>query len=127
MPVSACWHDEACTILRLDIQSPWSLPELSAALTQCRSLMSSVEHPVDVIWDASQAHSLPQNMISHFILHSEDAQVPSNQAAVIVIVRTTLLRSFALLAKRALPNVTRNMHVTATLKEAEAIINSLRG
>lgn len=126
MPVSVAWHDEARTIVRLNLISPWTLAELGDAVRASREMITSIPGTVDVIWDATEAGSLPSNVITHFLLNLEIVQVPANQGAVVVVAHSTFLQTFARLAKRSLPKITRNMHITDTLPNADALIGSLR-
>lgn len=126
MPVSAAWHDAAKTIVRLDFGAPWTLAELGEAVRESRGMISSAARTVDVIWDATHAGGIPSNVITHFLLNLEIVQVPANQGAVIVVANSMFLQNFARLAKRSLPKITRNMHITDTLAAADALLDSLR-
>lgn len=126
MPVSATWYDDACTIIIVRLHDPWTLADLSAAISESRRLSSSTNSMVDLIWDATETSGAPSNIVSHFMFTSEDTNIPANQGAVIVVVRTTFLKSFVALAKRLLPRITRNMHIVADLPAAEVKIAALR-
>jgi hypothetical protein len=126
MPVNANWHNETHTIVRVQISDPWTLPELAAAIQESRQMQDSVSHQVDAIWDSSDAKTVPNNLLSHFMLSSQNTKVPRNQRAVVVVARSTLLKTFVHSAKRVMPQVTKNVHLTETIEAAEQKLSALR-
>ncbi len=126
MPVKASWFDDAHTIVHIEFSDPWTLADLSAGIQTGRQLMSSVDHTVDAIWDGTNTKGAPSNVFSHFMVANEDTEIPANQRFVIVVVRSAFLHTFASTAKRLLPRITRNMHITNSLQAAEQKIEALR-
>ncbi len=126
MPVSARWYNDAKTAVYVEFSDPWTLTELSTALKQSRALMSSVDYSVDAIWDSSKTSGMPKNILSHFMVSNADTDIPDNQRAVVVIVHGMFLQSFAGMAKRLLPRITKNMHITSSLQDADKKLRSLR-
>ena len=126
MPAATAWHDEARTIIHMQISDPWTLPDLTAATQESYRLMAQVTNSVDLIMDFSRTTGLPRNVFSHYATHTTEASLPANQGFVLVIVRGTLLQTFAGMAKRILPNVTRKMYVVDSLAAADTKIASLR-
>jgi hypothetical protein len=126
MPVSATWHDEAHTIVRVEFSDPWNMTELSQAIQTSRQLMSSVGYTVDAIWDGTATKGAPSNLFSHFMMPNEDTEIPANQRFVIVVVHGTFLQTFVGMAKRLLPRITRKMHITHSLQDADRKIAALR-
>jgi hypothetical protein len=126
MPVMTHWHDQANSVIRVEFSDPWTLTELSSGIQSSRQLMSSVDHTVDAIWDGTKTKGAPSNMLSHFMFPNNDTIVPPNQGAVIVIVNGMFLRQFAIIAKRLMPQITRNMHITTSLPDAEKKIKSMQ-
>jgi len=126
MPVSAIWHDEAHTIVRVEFRDPWNMTELSQAIQGSRQLMSSVSYIVDAIWDGTGTKGAPSNLFSHFMMPNEDTKIPDNQRYVVVVVRGAFLQTFVGMAKRLLPQITKKMHITHSLEDAEAKIAALR-
>ncbi len=127
MPVSASWFDDANTIVRIEFTDPWNMTELSQAIQASRQLMSSVNHTVDSIWDGTNTKGAPSKLWSHFMVANEDTEIPANQRYVIVVVHSAFLHTFAATAKRLLPRITRNMHITNSLQAAEQKLETLRG
>jgi len=126
MPVSATWHDDAHTIVRVEFRDPWNMVELSEGIRVSRQLMDSVSYTVDAIWDSTRTKGIPANLFSHFMMPNEDTKIPANQGAVVVVVHGALLQTFAGMAKRLLPQITKNMHITNNLQAADAKIVLLR-
>ena len=126
MPVSTTWHDQAHTIVRVEFRDPWSMAELSEAIRVSRQLMGSVSYTVDAIWDGTGIKGAPSNLFSHFMLPNEDTKIPTNQGAVVVVVHGAFLQTFAGLAKRLIPQITKNMHITHSLQAADEKITVLR-
>lgn len=119
MPVQAHWHNDDHTIVRILITDPWTLPELSDALQEARRLQESVHYPVDAIWDGTTVKTVPNNVLSHFMLSRQDSQPPANHRTLVVVARSTLLKTFISSARRLMPYATKNMYVTDSLEAAE--------
>jgi hypothetical protein len=126
MTVHARWHNEDHTIVRVQFSDPWTLPELSAALQEARQLLESVHYPVDAIWDGADAKTVPNNVLSHFMLSRQDSEPPANQRTLVVVARSTLLKTFVSSAKRLMPHATKNMYMTDSLDAAEQKIEMLQ-
>ena len=126
MPISATWYDDAKTIVRVEFNDPWTMVELSQAIQVSRQLMSSVPYTVDAIWDGTGTKGGPSNILSHFMMPNEDTKIPPNQGVVVVVVRGAFLQTFVSFAKRLLPQITRNMHITNSLQAADEKIALLR-
>lgn len=126
MPVITNWHDEANSVIRVEFSDPWTLTELSSGIQTSRQLMGGVTHTVDVIWDGTKTKGAPSNMLSHFMFPNQDTIIPENQGAVVVVVNGMFLRQFALIAKRLMTQITKNMHIATSLTDAEKKIESLR-
>jgi len=126
MSVTASWNDEAHTIVRVEFVDPWNMTELSQAIQVSRQLMSSVSHTVDAIWDSTATNGAPSNLFSHFMMPNEDTKIPGNQRYVVVVVHGAFLKTFAGMAKRLLPQITKNMYITSSLQAAEQKIEALR-
>ncbi|MBI1257987.1 MAG: hypothetical protein GC204_10985 [Chloroflexi bacterium] len=126
MPLSTTWYDEAKTIVRIEFQDPWNMTELSQAIQASRELMESVSYTVDAIWDGTGTKGGPSNILSHFMMPNEDTKIPTNQGVVVVVVRGAFLQTFVSLAKRLLPQITRQMHITNSLQAAGEKIALLR-
>jgi hypothetical protein len=125
MPVNAYWHNDSRTIVCVQISDPWTVSELSAAIQESRQLQESVRHQVDAIWDGTDTKTVPHNLLSHFMLTRQNSQPPPNQRALVVVARTTLLKTFISSAKRVMPHATKNMHVTESIEAAEQKLNAL--
>ncbi len=102
------------------------MADLRSGIQVSRALLASVEHTVDAIWDGTETNGAPSNLFSHFMIPNEDTEIPPNQGVVVVVVNTAFLKSFVAMAKRLLPRITRNMHITHDLPSAEAKIAVLR-
>lgn len=63
MPVVVNWNDEAHTIILTTITDPWGWDELFAAGQQVRAMLDASAHPVALINDFTQTHTLPPQPI----------------------------------------------------------------
>lgn len=126
VPISASWYDDDQTIVIIRFEDPWELRDLSEAIQVSRQLIGSVEYTVDAIWDGTATNGAPSNIFSHFMVPNDDTTVPLNQGLVVVVVNTAFLKSFAALAKRLLPRITKHMHIVTNMQAAEAKIETVR-
>ena len=93
MPVSPKWKDERKTTLIVTYQNPWTWPEFQEAAQATNAMMDSVDAPVVLIHDTSHGGLIPPG---HIVSNGVNvvANYPQNLALIIVVVNSTLIRTF---------------------------------
>ncbi len=93
MPVSPKWKDDRKTTIVITYQNPWIWDEFHDGILSTNALMDTVEYDVVLIHDTSHGGMLP---IGNVVTHGNEAveRFSSNVALIIVVVNSTLIRTF---------------------------------
>ena len=125
MPIKVTWDNEQKTILHVHVNGAWTWQEMETAIEQVFSLLDSVEHKVDTVFDATGAGPIPPNAFAY--LRRMNRATHPNQDNVAVVGMTplarTLMNTFSKLYGLAKGSDTRFM---ATLDEARTYLSELR-
>jgi hypothetical protein len=93
MPVSPKWKDVRKTTIVITYQSPWTWDEFHEAAQATNALMDTVDHDVVLIHDTSHGGILPSgNIVAHGV--SAISNFSDNLALIVVVVNSTLIRTF---------------------------------
>jgi hypothetical protein len=65
MAVSLQWHDAQKSALKLTFTAPWTWDDYEQLSPEIEAAMESVEHPVDLVIDLSEAGDLPEQALYH--------------------------------------------------------------
>jgi hypothetical protein len=91
MPVTARWHDANKTIIVLAYHQKWSLREVETRWREIETMLTTIEHSVALIHDATRIDYLPSDSPS-FIRRKFPTKHPKIELSIIVganfIVRT---------------------------------------
>jgi hypothetical protein len=120
MPINAQWDNQSHTIIRYHVQGSWELEEYSRANFHTWTMIDSVEHPVHVIVDFTNANGFPKNLLS--FASTTNSQIHPRQELIIGVKIPTYLQTVVGLAVRAFPRLGHNLFFTQTLAEAYDII-----
>ena len=118
MPVTPKWKDDRKTTIVVTYQNPWTWTEFQAAAVATNALMDSVDYNVVLIQDTSHGGLLPPGNI---VLHGKTAiaNFPGNLAVIIVVVNSTLIRTFLSIVAGMNPGGRKDQIKTApTLEKA---------
>ena len=93
MPVTPKWKDDRKTTIVITYQSQWTWDEFHDAVGATNTLMDSVDYPVVLIHDTSHGGMLPPgNVVAHG--QSAITNFSNNLALIVVVVNSTLIRTF---------------------------------
>ena len=121
MPVTPKWNDDRKTTIVVTYQNPWTWAEFQAAAVATNGLMNSVDYNIVLIQDTSHSGMLPPGNI---VLHGKTAiaNFPNNLALIIVVVNSTLVRTFLSIVAGMNPAGRKDQIKTApTLEKAYAL------
>jgi hypothetical protein len=93
MPVTPKWKDDRKTTLVITYQNPWTWREFKEAAQATNAMMDSVNASVVLIHDTSHGGLIPPgNIVGNGV--NAVANFPNNLALIIVVVNSTLIRTF---------------------------------
>jgi hypothetical protein len=93
MPVTPKWKDDRKTTLVITYQNPWTWREFKDAAQATNAMMETVANGVVLIHDTSHGGLIPSgNIVGNGV--SAVANYPNNLALIIVVVNSTLIRTF---------------------------------
>jgi len=93
MPVTTKWKDDRKNTIVITYQTPWTWNQFREAAEATNTLMNSVDYEVVIIEDTSHGSMLPPGNIVGYGT-SAIANFPSNLALIVVVVNSTLVRTF---------------------------------
>ena len=64
MPISVVWDNPQQTIIRATFDGKWDASQLCAMIVKGRSMIDSVDHPVDNIFDLTRSASSPTSALA---------------------------------------------------------------
>ena len=124
MPVTPKWKDDRKTTLVITYQNPWTWREFKEAAQTTNTMMETVTDTVALIHDTSHGGLIPSgNIVGNGV--SAVANYPNNLALIIVVVNSTLIRTFLSMVTGMNPGGRGDKIKTApTLEKAYAMAES---
>jgi hypothetical protein len=121
MSVTPKWKDERQTTIVVTYQNPWTWDEFDEAALATNALMKSVDYHVVLIEDTSHGGLLPPgNVVAHG--KWAIANFPNNLALIVVVVNSSLIRTFLSIVAGMNPGGRKDLIKTApTLEKAYAM------
>ena len=121
MSVSPKWKDDRKTTIVVSYQSPWTWKEFQEAALATNALMNSVDYDVVLIQDTSHGSMLPPgNIVGHG--NTAITNFPGNLALIVVVVNSTLVRTFLSLVTGMNPGGRAGIIKTAPTLEKAFVI-----
>lgn len=120
MPIHVQWDNNTHTILRITYEGEWERDDLIQAVDQLTVMITSVQHPVDMVIDATKNRVNPLKVIS--VLGYMELKIAPNQRLVIVVGFNRLIKIVLDVAKRVAPRTAHNVFLADTLADAYAMI-----
>jgi hypothetical protein len=124
MSIKVIWDNTEKTIIRFIYSRGWTLSDFYTALQESRSMLDTVNYPVDFIIDVRESSMIPDGVLSHS--KPITSRKHPNQGKSVIVGANALVR--------ALFQVFRRVYVTspetlmysfaATLEEARASLKS---
>ncbi len=122
MPFRVHWADAEHTLMRCDIQAPWTWEEFDAAWRQFYEMGSSAQHPVICAVDAHLMGLLPRNALR--VIHDRYSVLPPNISKMVVVNAPTMLRVIVDVMSLIRPDIFKCYHFVPTFDEAQRLLNT---
>ena len=124
MPYQVTWDDEEKTIVVQTYSGKVIIEEYYRAIDESAELLSSVQHPVDLIMDASEAKTDMKGFLT--AVSYANKKVPANQRFVIVVGANRFVQTMGKVAGTIAPKATENVYFVDTLEDAHTVITEYR-
>jgi hypothetical protein len=121
MPVTPKWKDDRKTTIVITYQNPWTWREFKDAAQATNAMMETLADGVVLIHDTSHGGLIPPgNIVGNGV--SAVANYPNNLTLIIVVVNSTLIRTFLSMVVGMNPGGRGDKIKTApTLEKADAM------
>ena len=119
MPIIVEWANPECTVLLYIVTEHWTWDDFHGANQESHEMLTSVDHPVDLICDFSTSQSIPPRVLSN-IGRALRQKRPTNVRQIVAVGITGLLRNLADVLRTLYP------HATANVIDAHTIDHALR-
>ncbi len=125
LPIKVTWDNEQKTILHVHVHGAWTWANMETAIQEVTSLLDTVEHKVDTIFDATGAGPIPPNAFAYLRKMNRSSHPNQDKVAVVGLtpLARTLMNTFSKVYGLAKGSDTRFM---ATLGEARAYLEQTR-
>ncbi len=120
MPVSMDWDNPEKTIIRVTFEGVWDVSDIQRMITKGVSMLESVDHKVDSIFDFTHSHFSPRNLIS--TLDRMESTHHRNERLVVIVNANVYIRSMAKVGQALAPKTFAHMHFANGLNQAYAIV-----
>lgn len=123
MTVSTEWDTKDQTAILISYISPWEWNEHYDSIRKMHTMMASVEHKVDLIYDFSKGNSLPSRALLHFMRGITQPR-PKNTNRIIAVGAEGLMVSIARILRRIYPISTDDIREVKTVAEARILLDN---
>lgn len=118
------WGDENQTIVIQTYNGKVSIEDYYRAVDESAKLLSSVDHPVDLIMDTTEAKTDMKGFLQ--AVSYANKKVPKNQRLVIVVGANHFIQMLSKIASTIAPKAAENGYFVDTLEEAHKFIIEYR-
>jgi hypothetical protein len=115
------WDDEEKTVIRMYIGEYWDWDDLKAAIENISTLMSEVNHQVDIITIMRPTTAIPEGNISYYIKNMATL-LPLNVGIHVMVGGNILINRSIRMLSNTYACMTGRFSQTSTLGEAYRII-----
>ena len=116
MPVSIGWDNPQQRVIRVCFKSKWDADDLQGMILQGRSMIASVKHPVDCIFDFSHSVSSPTTALA--ILQNLDFEHHENERLIIIVKANSYIKTMCNIARKLSPRTFANLLFVDSINEA---------
>ena len=124
MPFQVTWDDKEKTIVVQTYSGKVLVEDYYDAIDKSAELLSSVQHPVDLIMDTSEAKTDMKGFLT--AASYANKKVPENQRLVIVVAADRFMQTMARIAGTIAPKAAENVYFVDTLEDARNVITEYR-
>ncbi|MCL4255967.1 MAG: hypothetical protein KJ043_19575 [Anaerolineae bacterium] len=124
MPINVVWDDEEKTIVRQTYGQEISIAEYYDGVKKRLELISSVDHPVDLIIDLRGANTNLKGVLT--ASRYANKHVPPNQRFVVLVGANLFVKSLVNVLGKILPKISNTIYFVETPEVAKQLIDENR-
>lgn len=120
MPVSMDWDNQDRTVIKVSFDGIWDVSDIQRMITKGVSMLETVDHKVDSIFDFTNSTFSPKNLLS--TLDRMENTYSPNERLVILVNANVYIKSIAKVARLLAPKTFANLNFVNSLDAAYALI-----
>ncbi len=120
MPVTMDWDNQERTIIRVTFEGKWDISDIHRMINKGVSMVETVHHKVDGIFDFTHSIFSPKNLLST-VDRIESTHSP-NDRMVIIVNANIYIRSIIKVARVLAPKTFAHLHFVTSIEAAYDII-----
>lgn len=120
MPIQIDWDNAQHTVIRVMFEGVWDIRDIRNMIKTGASMMESVNHDVDSIFDFTNSRFSPANLLSTADQMEETYNV--HERLLIMVNANFYIKSLAKMAVVLAPKTFANVRFVSTLDDAYALI-----
>jgi len=114
------WNNPEHTIILVTFDGVWESADIYRMINKGVSMLKSVNHPVDSIFDFTRSTFSPTNLLSAAEKMENDLQ--ENNRLAVIVKANVYIRSIIKVAKIFAPRALENIHFVNTVEQAYDLI-----
>ena len=115
------WDNPERTVIRVTFEGVWGTDDIYRMINKGVSMLESVDHPVDSIFDFSQSTFSPKNLLS--TAETMENALKENHRLAIIVKANVYIRSILKVARIFAPKSLANMHFVDNIDQAYDFIS----
>jgi hypothetical protein len=123
MPIVVEWANPEHTVLLYRVMEQWTWDDFHDANQLSQEMLTSVDHPVDMICDFSTSQTIPPRVLSN-IGRALRQKRPAHARQIVAVGVTGLLRNLADVLRTLYPNATANVIDAHSLDHAFRLLSA---
>lgn len=128
MGIQVTWDNPEQNTLLIQYHRPWDWPQFNAAVAEMKTLLDSVSHTVDIIFDIRDAGFPPQGAVQRF---KEASEINHPNTGLLIYVAPNLLtqfvKSIVRIIEAAFGRFGAEFLFVTTIEQAHELIAQKRG
>ena len=121
MPVAMDWNNPERTVIRVVFDGEWETDDLYRMINKGVSMIDSVDHKVDSIFDFTRSTSSPTSALA--TLGRMEATHSEKEGLVIIVKASSYIKALVNIARKLAPKTFAQLYFVDTLNEAYDHIN----
>ncbi len=124
MPITIDWYDQQHRAIIYRVTGHWTWEELRDTVNDMQNLAKAADGDIIMIIDSSQSNILPPG---NTVVNGQYMvrQLPDNISYIVVIIESTLVKTFMTMVFGMIPAWRNRMRFVKTVEESRPIIDAL--
>lgn len=120
MPVSMDWDNAQRTVIRVTFDGVWEIKDIHLLINKGVSMMESVDHDVDAIYDFTRSRFSPKHILTTVDYMESSHNI--HERLMIMVNASVYIRSLTKVAVVMAPKTFGNVHFVNCIEDAYALI-----